>query len=170
MKKMIILAMHGAPPLDYPRAELGEFFDLRRRLERAPQEQRQELLARWEELDRKIRGWPRTAENDPFFAGATALALALARATGCEVMLGFNEFCAPALDDALDQAAQAGAERVVVATPMMTRGGEHSEVEIPAAVRAAQERHLQVSFQYAWPLELEGIADFLSGQVARYLE
>lgn len=168
MKHIIVLAMHGAPPLDYPRQELSEFFSLHGRMEHATPEQRAGIEARYAELDRKIRAWPRTPANDPFYAGASALAEALAREAGCEVLLGFNEFCAPALAEALDQAAASGAERVVVLTPMMTRGGEHSEKEIPAEVAAAQQRHPGVEFRYAWPLELDAIARFLAGQAARF--
>ena len=167
--QVIVLAMHGAPPLDYPRGELAEFFSLHGRMEHAPAEQRAGLEARYAELDRKIRAWPRTAQNDPFFAGASNLAEALSKETGCPVILGFNEFCAPALDDALDQAANFGAARVVVITPMVTRGGEHSEKEIPAAVKAAAERHPQTEFHYAWPLDLKAVAQFLAGQVKKYL-
>jgi sirohydrochlorin cobaltochelatase len=168
MTQRIVLAMHGAPPLDYPRAELAEFFRLHSSIEHSSAEQRATLEARYAELDRKIRAWPRTAQNDPFFAGASALAEAIARAAGSEVIMGFNEFCAPALDEALDLAAGQGAGRVVVVTPMMTRGGEHSEKEIPAAVRAAQQRHPGVEIRYAWPLDLEAIAQFLAEQVRKF--
>lgn len=170
MRSIIVLAMHGAPPLDYPRAELAEFFALHSRMEHAPTEQRAAIAGRYAELDQKVRSWPRTAQNDPFYAGASALAVALSTTAGCEVRLGFNEFCAPALDDALDQAAASGVERVVVITPMVTRGGEHSEKEIPAAVQVAQQRHPQVDFRYAWPLDLQSVAQFLSGQLQKYLE
>ena len=168
--RVVVLAMHGAPPLDYPRGELAEFFSLHSRMEHAPAEQRAGIEARYTELDRKIRGWPRTSQNDPFFAGASMLAETLSTETGCPVILGFNEFCAPALEDALDQAAETGAERVVVITPMVTRGGEHSEKEIPAAVQAAAERHPGTAFSYAWPLALDAVAQFLAGQVKKYLE
>lgn len=169
MKVLIVLAMHGAPPNDYPRSELSEFFGLSSRIAHAPQEQRAALIARHEELDQKIREWPRTAANDPFFAGACALQQALAHAANCEVLLGFNEFCSPTLDKALDQAVDQGAERVVVITPMVTRGGEHSEKEIPEAVQAAGDRHPGVEFRYVWPLDLEAIAGFFAAQARQYL-
>jgi hypothetical protein len=35
MKAVIVLAMHGAPPLDFPEEELGEFFNLHSRLAHA---------------------------------------------------------------------------------------------------------------------------------------
>ena len=91
-------------------------------------------------------------------------------AAGCEVILGFNEFCAPTLDEALDQVAGQGAARVVVITPMVTRGGEHSEKDIPEAVRQARERHPGVEFCYAWPLDLDAVAQFLAGQAARFMQ
>lgn len=168
MRPMIVLAMHGAPPLDYPRAELSEFFNLHSRMEHASPEQRAAIADRYYQLDRKVRSWPRTPQNDPFFAGARALADALSASAGCDVQLGFNEFCAPSLEEALDLAAGSGAQRVVVITPMVTRGGEHSEKEIPAAVQAAQHQHPEVEFRYAWPLDLQAVAQFLAGQAGKY--
>jgi len=124
------------------------------------------LQRRYRKLDAKIRAWPRTVKNDPFWAGSQELAEHLRTATGSEVIVGFNEFCAPTLDDALDQAARQS-DKVFVITPMMTRGGEHSEVEIPDSVKRAQERHPNVAFKYAWPLDISAIARFLAEQIAR---
>jgi sirohydrochlorin cobaltochelatase len=116
-----------------------------------------------------MRAWPRSVQNDPFYAGSQELAGHLRRETGLEVILGFNEFCAPTLDEAFDQAAGRNATKIIVVTPMMTRGGEHSAVDIPAAVRRAQQRHPGKKFIYAWPFVAEDIARFLAAQVARFL-
>jgi sirohydrochlorin cobaltochelatase len=112
-----------------------------------------------------MRTWPRTAENDPFHAASQELAAQLSQETGCDVIVGYNEFCAPSLDEALDQAAARGAERIIVVTPMMTPGGEHAEEDIPATIRRAEERHPGVTFVYAWPIEVEDVAEFLAAQL-----
>ena len=170
MKTVIVLAMHGAPPSDFPKQELGEFFGLRTRLDHSAGPDREALERRWRELETKMRAWPRTAQNDPFHAGAQELAARLQEALGHQVITAFGEFCAPTFDDAFAQAVGTGAETVVVATPMMTRGGEHSEVDIPEAVRRARERFPQVSFLYAWPFESSEIAAFLASQIRHFLE
>jgi sirohydrochlorin cobaltochelatase len=85
------------------------------------------------------------------------------------VIVGFNEFCAPSLDDALNRGIALGAEKVIVVTPMMTRGGEHAEVDIPAAIRAAQARHPEIPIIYAWPFRVSEVADFLAAHVAGFL-
>ena len=66
MTTIIVLAMHGAPPSDFPRQEAGELFGLRGRLERAAPPDRPALEARLRELDAKMRAWPRSAANDPY--------------------------------------------------------------------------------------------------------
>jgi len=66
------------------------------------------------------------------------------------VVVGFNEFCAPDVGQALDQAAAGGARRVVLVTPMMTAGGEDAEVELPEQVAAAKWPHPGLAFVYAW--------------------
>jgi sirohydrochlorin cobaltochelatase len=167
---IIVLAMHGAPPIDFPGPELVEFMSLQAQLERAHGEPENALAERHKELDAKMRAWPRTVQNDPFYAGSQELAGRLRRETGLEVVVGFNEFCAPTLDKALDEAAARSADKIIVVTPMMTRGGEHSAVDIPEAMRRAQQRHPRKRFIYAWPFASDDIARFLASQVARFLD
>jgi sirohydrochlorin cobaltochelatase len=169
MKIVVVLAMHGAPPNDFPRPEMLEFFGLHARMERATPEERATLAERYVALESKMRTWPRTAQNDPFYAASQDLATQLAQATGYKVLVGFNEFCAPSLEQALEDAVARGAEKVVVTTPMMTQGGEHAQKEIPALVAQAQERHPQVTLVYAWPFETSKVAAFLAAQIERFV-
>lgn len=166
---MIVLAMHGAPPRDFPEKDAEELFGLHGRMAHADGAEREALEHRHAELEAKMRTWPRTLQNDPFHAGSIQLADQLSRASGCPVVTGFNEFCAPDLDEALDQAAARSGGRVVVVTPMMTRGGGHSEVDIPAAIQRAQARHPGIEIVYVWPFDLCEVADFLASQISRYV-
>jgi sirohydrochlorin cobaltochelatase len=170
MKTVIVLAMHGAPPRDFPRQEMGEFFALHSRMDHAAGPERAPLQQRYAELEKTMRSWPRTAQNDRFWAASHELASHLSQATGHKVLVGFNEFCAPDLDEALDQAVARSAEQVIVVTPMMTRGGEHAEVDIPEAVRIAQERHPAVSILYVWPFDPAQVAQFLAAQIERGIQ
>lgn len=169
MSSIVILAMHGAPPNDFPAREMAEFFALHGRLEHAAGPEREPLERRHEELHARMRAWPRTPQNDRFWAASFEMADQLSRATGQEVLVGFNEFCAPTLEEALDQAVARDADKVVVLTPMMTRGGQHAEVDIPAAIQLAQERHPETLFEYAWPFPMDEIAGFLASQIASFL-
>jgi sirohydrochlorin cobaltochelatase len=166
----VVLAMHGAPPRDFPRRETGEFFNLYSRLGHASPEERASIIGRYEELEAKMRAWPRSPQNDPYFAAAQEMGGQLSQTMGCTVVVGFNEFCAPTLDEALDEAATGGSDQIYVVTPMMTRGGEHSEKEIPACVAAAEQRHPGVKFTYVWPFPVGDIAGFLASQVRRHAE
>jgi sirohydrochlorin cobaltochelatase len=169
-KAVIVLAMHGAPPLDFPKAELAEFFGLQAKIGHGEGGAALDAPGlRYKGLEAKIRAWPRAPQNDPFHAGSLDLAEQLRRASGHEVILGFNEFCAPTLNEAFDRAAALGSEKVIVLTPMMTRGGEHSAVDIPEAIRRARDRHPEKEFIYAWPFDTEDIAHFLASQVFRFL-
>ena len=122
------------------------------------------------ELEAKMRAWPRTPANDPFHAGSFELADHLARVSGLDVVVGFNEFCNPTVDDAIEDAVARGAGKIVLITPMMTRGGEHSESDIPAAMHRAQAVHPTVKMVYAWPFDITSVAQFLSAQVQRFAE
>jgi len=165
MKAIVVLVMHGVPPNDFPESDMAEFFGLQSRLKRSVGEGRVTLERRCLELDDKMRKWPRTAQNDPFYIGSQELAAQVSNATGCEVIVGFNEFCAPSLSDALNQAIAREADKVIVITPMMTRGGEHSEVDIPAAVETAQAQHPKTAIIYVWPFKVSDVASFLAAQI-----
>ena len=168
MRSVILLAMHGTPPLDYPKLELMEFLGLHSRGAHAGESLPAALVHRYQELDEKIRRWPRSAGNDPFFAGSQELAVQLRRISGRKVILGFIEFCSPSLDEALDQAAGQGAEKIIVVTPMMTRGGEHAEQDIPEALERARKRHPKEKIIYIWPFPAQNIAEFLNSQVLKH--
>jgi sirohydrochlorin cobaltochelatase len=176
MKKVVLLVMHGVPPRDFPHAEAGEYFRLHGEFGEdhggpiTGPDARADARLRYAELDRKMRRWPRTPENDPFHAGSYRLAERLHQATGLDVIVAFNEFCGPSVEEALGQAASNGAGKIVAITPMMTPGGEHSEVDIPNAIERARRNHPQVEFAYAWPFDEEEIAGFLAAQVNRFLE
>lgn len=167
MKPAIVLAMHGVPPADFPKQDTLELFGLHMRLAHAPEAERAAMARRHADLDRKMRAWPRTEANDPYYTGSQELAATLGDETGLRVYLGFNEFCSPSMDEALDQAAQE-VSRVYVVTPMMTRGGAHSEQDIPAAVEQARRRHPEVGFTYVWPFSAEAVARFLAEQIAAF--
>jgi sirohydrochlorin cobaltochelatase len=163
-KSVIVLAMHGEPATDFPRDELEEYFSLQGRWARGTL--KSELLCnRCREIEDQICRWPRTAFNDPLFSGAKELAAWLEMASGREVILGFNEFCFPSLEDALNVAAEKS-KKVIVITPWLIRGEDYAERDIPAAVQAARENHPLTLFVYVWPFESRSIADFLAAQVA----
>ncbi len=169
MKTIVVLAVHGAPPRDFPRDELAEFFTLHSRLEHAVAHS-PALESRYEELEEKLRAWPRTPANDPFFFASQELAAALGKASGLEVLVGCNEFCAPSLGQALEQAVAQGAAQVAVVTPMLTRGGEHAEMDIAQAIARARARYPDVRFVYAWPFATDEITRFLAAHLARFLQ
>ena len=163
-KIVIVLAMHGEPPTDFPKDEFATFFALhaRRAFAGAGGE---DLNQRYADLDAKMRRWPRTAENDPFYAGSQEMAVHFRRATGYEVIVGFNQFCAPSVEEALEEAVAQKAGRIIVITPMMTPGGRHSTTEIPTAIKRAQQRHPDVPIEYAWPFDLSEVAEFLAHRI-----
>ncbi|MHA1960386.1 MAG: sirohydrochlorin chelatase [Candidatus Thorarchaeota archaeon] len=166
-KSAIVLAMHGAPPNDFPRDELTEFFGLHFRLEHVPHSVPESLSLRHDELDVKLRTWPRSAQNDPYWSASHDLARKLGESTGLEVRVGFNEFCGPSIDDSIEDVIKLGARTVTVVTPMMTQGGEHSEVDIPAAIDRVKRQHPGVHIAYAWPFATSDVAEFLAEQIQR---
>jgi sirohydrochlorin ferrochelatase len=165
IKTMIVVANHGTPPADFPRNERAEFSMLNAK------DQRGELDAkskqRLEELSKKMRAWPRSEKNDPYLKSTHELAAAMKKKMGCEVLVGYNDFCDPSVEDVCNRAAELGAKRVFVITPMIMAGGKHSEIDIPGQMHSAAQKHPDVQFIYVWPVPMQDIVEFLSGQIQK---
>ena len=168
MKTIILLVMHGIPPNDFPVEERNEFFSLSGKLRHARGEELNTLLERQKALETKMRNWPRTIENDPFHTASFELAGYLSEITGDHVIVAFNEFCAPDVQTALEQAINNNPGRVVVVSTMMTKGGGHAEVEIGEYVEKAKNENSKVEIIYAWPYASRDVAGFISQHIMNF--
>jgi len=159
----VILVGHGGIACDTPQELVAEL----KRLEGARKRQGESQMSdREAELDREVRNWPRTAQTDPYQAGLEAVAQRLRPRLGeRRLVVAYNEFCSPSVDEAIDSLVTEGAKRITLLTTMFTRGGSHAEIEIPAIVEAASRRHPCVTIVYRWPFDLDNIADFLASHL-----
>ena len=167
---IIVLAMHGVPPSDFPPRELGEFMSLHFKAEFGGRPLTDEEQERVQDLEQRIIATERTPENDPYHAASFEIASELHELTGVEVLVGFNEFCAPTLHDVLDEAASKQPGKIVVITPMLTSGGSHQEKDIPTAIEAARHRFPGITIDYAWPFPTKAIARFLADHLQSYVD
>jgi sirohydrochlorin cobaltochelatase len=158
----VVLVGHGGVPRDFPRADLQRLKALegeRRGRGTAPSDEERAL-------ERKIRTWPRTAQNDPYQAGLETVAARLRRKLGdARLAVAYNEFCAPTLEDAVSELVSAGARRIAVVPSMLTPGGVHSEIEIPETLAALRARFPDVELCYAWPFDPDAVAELLALQI-----
>ncbi|MBI3615438.1 MAG: hypothetical protein HY211_02860 [Candidatus Omnitrophica bacterium] len=162
-KTAVVLIGHGAPATDCPPQLVGELMGL--------EWGGPDLKKRAEELDAKIRDWPRHPGNDPYKVGLEKLASELRRMLPSELFaIGYNEFCRPSIPEALEQVIRQGATRVLVIPSMLTPGGLHSEVDIPRALQKVRETHPAIEVEYLWPFDLKEVAALLSGQIQKALE
>jgi sirohydrochlorin cobaltochelatase len=161
----VILVGHGGIPKDCPQ-------ELVTRLKRLESQRRaQELPPSPEEieLDMKIRHWPRTAETDPYQAGLETVAARLrVQLNGALFAVAYNEFCAPTLEESVESLIKQGATHIVVTSTMFTPGGSHSEVEIPEILDHLRPQYPDVELHYAWPFDLQLVANTLAEQVKRF--
>lgn len=165
VRQAVVLVGHGGIPSDYPREDVLRLkrLESQRRASGAPPDA--EELA----LDRRIRHWPRTRDNDPYKAGLEALAERLRPLLdGALFTLAYNEYCAPTLEEAAAAMIEAGADDLTIVSSMATPGGSHSEIEIPEAVQRLRARHPGITIRYAWPFDLDLIARTLAEQIRRF--
>lgn len=163
-RKGVILIGHGAVAKDCPRELVTRLKVLEAQRQKTGGEPSAEEL----ELDAKIRRWPRTPLNDPYKAGLEALAEQLRpMLNGMPLTVAYNEFCAPTLKEATEEFVKQGIEQIFVVPTMMTPGGVHSEIEIPAMLDRLQQSYSSVKFRYVWPFNLGSVARLLSDHLMR---
>lgn len=109
----VVLVGHGGVPKDCPQ-------DLVTRLKRLEAQRRAAKLSPSPEeleLDAKIRRWPRTPATDPYQSGLEAVAVQLRRQLN-DVLFGvaYNEFCAPTLEEAVEELIRKSATHIIVTT------------------------------------------------------
>jgi hypothetical protein len=167
---MIILAMHGVPPNDFPSEDIINFFRLHSQFESSSESLSKEQLMKYHFLEKKMKDWPRNRTNDPYFYGSLEVAKHLEKVTQRPVIIGFNEFCSPTIIEAFTKAVKEGANEIIVVTTMLTRGGEHSEKDIPKEIDKARERYPNISIKYLWPIDSFAIANFLKEQISLFEE
>jgi sirohydrochlorin cobaltochelatase len=163
-KKVVVLVGHGGVPKDLPRAWIREMKQLFRQAEELGDPGLREQA---ELLEQRVRSYPRTDATDPYRAGIRALAERLRAHTDWHVVVAFNEFCAPTIEEAIAQAVADGAARIQVMTTMITPGGSHSEIDIPRALEVARAAHPGVVVDFAWPMDLELLAAMYAGHLNR---
>lgn len=166
-KEAVVLIGHGGTARDTPRPLIGEL----KRLEAERQARREiKMSPREAELDKQVRAWPRTPDNDAYKVGVDEIAAALApKLGGRKLVAAYNEFCAPSVEDAIEALVKEGFTRISLISTMYTRGGLHAECEIPGIVTEARKNHPGVVIEYAWPFDAGYLADFLAGQLKRAL-
>ena len=165
-KKGVVLVGHGGIPKDCPQ-------DLVTRLKRLEAQRRAAKLPpspEEVELDNRIRRWPRTEESDPYRSGLEAVAVQLrSQLDGILFAVAYNEFCAPTLEEAVEDLISRGATHITVTTTMFTPGGSHAEIEIPESLAQLRPRHPTIELRYAWPFDLGDVAHTLARQIRRFL-
>ncbi len=163
--KGVILVGHGGIPRDCPQELVTRLKRLEAQRRAAKQPPSQEEM----ELDAKIRRWPRTRETDPYQWGLVAVAAELkSMLNGVLFSVAYNEFCAPTLEESVEELIRQGATHITVVTTMFTPGGSHSEVEIPEILDHLRPHHPGVELRYAWPFDLQDVANTLAQQVKRF--
>jgi len=160
--KAIILIGHGGIPKNYPSEKVSRL----RMLEAQRQKNQTPITKEERILDNEIRYFPRTKENDLFHFGTLEIADHLrAQLDNIKLVVAYNEFCAPSIEDATTALIAEGYNDITFLSTMFTRGGVHSEHEIPEIIEYLKTKYPTAKLKYAWPFDGNLIAEFLFKQL-----
>ena len=164
-KSAVILVGHGGMPSDIPRETVEKFMSVHKtRVKTGSPISAQEV-----ELDNTIRHWKRTPETDPYKSGLETLASRMGPLLGnYTVKTAYNEFCYPSIADAVEELVNENFAKIILVTTMITRGGSHSEREIPEELEALRLRYRDIDIQYAWPFSVDTFALYLATHVRTF--
>ncbi|THJ23816.1 MAG: hypothetical protein CAF44_001665 [Nitrospira sp. CG24D] len=117
-----------------------------------------------------LGGGTRQEGSDPHYRRQLESVAAQLKANLGDVLfaVAYNEFCAPTLEASVEELVQKGATHITVTTTMFTPGGSHSEVEIPEILDHLRPQYPGVELRYAWPFDLQLVANTLAEQVKRF--
>jgi len=161
----VILVGHGGLPKDIPQKVVEGFMKIHKQRIRTGGE----ITAQERELESTIRNWQRTPESDPYKTGLETLASHMKPLLdGYILRTAYNEFCHPSIEGAVDELAKENICKIIIVTTMITRGGSHSEIEIPEELRALSTKYPGIDFQYAWPFGMDLFAKFLAGHIKNF--
>jgi len=161
----VILVGHGGIPTDFPYDQVVRLkrLEAQRRASGGPPSTEEQ------DLDTRLRRWPRTPDNDPYRAGFERLAARLRPLLkSAAFALAYNEFCAPTLEEAVEDVIEGGAMHITILSSMLTPGGSHAEVEIPGTIRQLQATYPHITLRYAWPFDLDLVAGLLAEHVRQF--
>ena len=165
MKRAIVLVGHGGVPKDCPH-------ELVRKLKQLEAQRRAagtSMSPEERELDQKIRCWPRTSQNDPYKEGLEALAAQLRPLLKRDrLAIAYNEFCAPTLEEAVEDLIKDGIWEITVVSSMFTAGGSHAEIEIPETVNKLKRAQPNATIRYAWPFDQQLVAGMLAAHLKQF--
>ena len=165
LTKALILVGHGGLPSDIPSEIVEKFMRIHKgRIKSGGSITDQEI-----ELDNTIRRWNRIAETDPYKFGLESLASSMKPFLPEHILqTAYNEFCFPTIDEAVGVLVEKNVSNISLVTTMITRGGSHSEIEIPEEIKALQLKYKETVIQYAWPFDINAFALFLSTHVKTF--
>jgi len=165
VRRGVILVGHGGIPKGCPQ----ELITKLKRLEAQRRSAGMPMSAEEHELDTRIRRWPRTPETDPYQPGLEAVAARLRAHLGDGLFaVAYNEFCAPTLEESVEELIKKGATDITVATTMFTPGGSHSELEIPEILKHLRKQYPDIVLRYAWPFDMDLVAGMLATQIKQF--
>lgn len=163
----IVLAMHGSPPIDFPGDEMAFFYGIHLQVEHDPYCIDAETKKRADDIEHKMKNWPRTAENDPYYTSGIEIGKNIEKVTGVKTFVGFNKFCIPTIQDALLDALKLNPKKIYVTTTMVTPGGGHQEKDIPEAIDEIAQKYPDVEITYVWPYEIADVAKFIGNHIMK---
>ena len=165
LKKALVLVGHGGLPSNIPSEIVEKFM----RVHKGRVKSGRPITEQEQELDSIIRKWERTKETDPYKFGLESLASSMQPFLSDYIIkTAYNEFCYPTIEEAVNQLIKESILKISIITTMVTRGGSHSEIEIPEEIQNLRSKHKNIDIQYAWPFDIDAFALFLSTHVKNF--
>jgi len=171
-KIAVVVVGHGIPAKDFPREKLQELHHLHHEIDAYGGEEKAppELVERYHALEREVRRHPRTPQNDPYDAAVKELARRVKEMGNFPiVVVTHNEFCGLDVDEGIEEAIKQGAQKVIVVSTMVMKGGTHNEKDIPSKIEKARRNHPNIPIIYAYPHDTDDLARLMVNTIQRHL-
>lgn len=157
----VVLVQHGVMVDGYKRQQLKNLIEL--------------CSQPSPECDHESQTYFELAKRNKYWMSSKKMAQSVSqKLNGRQVEFSFNEFAYPTVDQVLKTTAQGtNSKNVLVITSMLTNGGDHGEIDIPAAIERVgstkNKNGIKTTFNYAWPYDNNDVADYLQTLIEEQL-
>ncbi|MEO0271272.1 MAG: CbiX/SirB N-terminal domain-containing protein [candidate division WOR-3 bacterium] len=166
--KYIIFVGHGSVPYDFPQEKLKKYFFLRSKKMKGElnKEEKKEFL----NLERELHYFERNAENDPHYFFHKKLKDEIEKELNIKCYFAFNEFCAPNLEEVIEEIVKNENNSEIFIVPTMFTGGHHTDEEIKEEIEKIKEKFKNLRIKYLYPFNFEYIKELFEKHIKEVLK
>lgn len=166
--KHIIFIGHGSVPYDFTQEKLKRYFLLRSK--KMKNEMNDEEGKEFLNLERELNYFERNKVNDPHYFFHKKLKDEIEKELNIKTIFAFNKFCAPGLEEVIEEIVKNENNSEIYVVPTMFTGGRHTDEEIKEDIEKIKRKFKDLRINYLYPFKFEYIKELFKKHIEEVLK